>query len=226
MVRIMRVANNTHLETIPRPKRLWDRRFRPTRLAAIAIAALTLCLPTAATAAFERVGDTLHIEDDILRGDLFRFLEAFTDTVRNTDKDQDIALELNSDGGDLEAAFSIAEVITAARKGGYRVRASVPPGGRCNSACVVIFAAADHRTAASDAKFLLHGVRYAGLSPSPAVAARHGQLVSDMQQIIDDADPSFGSFVRRHKIIEHDLNMTFSARQLFEAFGGFITRLE
>ena len=181
--------------------------------------------PDPAHAAFEQAGKTLHLRDQIVRTDLFQFLEAFTASVKEAPDSKQITVHLNSDGGDLEAAFSIASIIRAAQKGGYSIAATVPAGGRCNSACVVIFAAAAERNAWEDSTFLLHGIAYAGFNPSPAILQKHGQMVDEMQAMIDAADPAFGSFVRRHKIIEHDLDMTFSGRQLYDAFGGFITDL-
>lgn len=194
-------------------------------ITAISFALILGFVPSQTKAAFEQAGSTLHIREDIVRGDSLPFLQALTETIRRTEQQETIVLELNSYGGDLEAALFIAGLISTAQESGRTIRATVPKGGRCDSACVVIFAAADDRTAASDAQFLLHGVTYAGIDQSTRIAQRHGELVNSMQDMIDAADPAFGHFIRRHKIIEYDLNMTFSAAQLHKAFGSFITRL-
>lgn len=179
-----------------------------------------------AQAGVETHDGRLSIGGDIVAPDLGSFLTAFGAAIKNTaDSDKPLRVELNSDGGDIETAFFMANAIAAAQETGRVIQVEVPQGGRCNSACVVIFAAGGARRAAPDSEFLLHGVTYAGQSPSPGLLAVRQRYVEDFHKAIEDADWQFGQFVRRHGIIENDLNMTFSGRQLYEAFGSFITSL-
>jgi len=184
------------------------------------------CLPHNAVAGIDEDNGQLKIGGDILAPDLVPFLTAFGAAIKQTaSTGRPLRLELNSDGGDIETAFVMADAIEAAQKSGRVVHVEVPEGGRCNSACVVIFAAGEKRRAAPDSEFLLHGVSYAGLSETPAVALARQKHVEGFHKAIEDADWQFGQFVRRHGIIENDLNMSFSGRQLYEAFGSFITSL-
>lgn len=195
-----------------------------------AVSGLTLLLmqslPDRAHAGVETHDGRLKIGGDIMALDLRPFLKAFSDAMRGaSDDDQPLRVELNSDGGDIETAFFIADAIAAAQRSGRVIQMEVPEGGRCNSACVVIFAAGTTRRAAPDSEFLLHGVSYAGLSDTPEIATVRRRYVEDFHKAIDHADRQFGQYVRRHGIIENNLNMTFSGRQLYEAFGSFITSL-
>ncbi len=195
-------------------------------LALTMIASIASIDVSKAMAGIEAHDRGVTIGGDILAPDLPPFLSAFGAAIQTTaGTGTPLHVELNSDGGDIETAFSIAHAISAARKSGRIVQVEVPEGGRCNSACVVIFAAGGQRKAAPDSEFLLHGVSYAGLSDNPAIAAARRRYVDNFHKAIEDADWQFGQFVRRHRIIENDLNMTFSGRQLYEAFGNFITSL-
>ena len=179
-----------------------------------------------AHAGVEAMDGRLSIGGDILALDLRTFLDAFGAAIKSTSETgSPLLVELNSDGGDIETAFFMADAISAAQENGRMIQIEVPSGGRCNSACVVIFAAGETRRAAPDSEFLLHGVTYSGLSENPAIAEVRRRYVEDFHQAIEGADWQFGQFVRRHGIIENDLNMTFSGRQLFDAFGSFITSL-
>ena len=179
-----------------------------------------------AVAGVEAQDGRVSIGGDILALDVRAFLEAFGAAIKNTaEAGTPLLVELNSDGGDIETAFFMADIIAAAQKNGRIIQIDVPSGGRCNSACVVVFAAGGKRSAAPDSEFLLHGVTYAGQSDSPAIAQARQRLIENFHKAIENADRQFGQFVRRHGIIENDLNMTFSGRQLYEAFGSFITSL-
>lgn len=195
-------------------------------LAGFVILPLISAFPEPAQAGVETQDGRLKIGGDIMAPDLRPFLEAFETAVRNSDRSgSPLQVELNSVGGDIETAFFMADVITAAQRSGRVIKVVVPKGGRCHSSCVIIFAAGTDRRAAPDAEFMLHGVSYAGLTDSPGISAARQRYVEEFHRVIEDADWRFGQFVRRHGIIENDLNMTFSGRQLFEAFGGFITSL-
>jgi|GEM_PF-3310147 len=195
-------------------------------LAFVLIAVLAPAGVSSVQAGVESHDGRLKIGGDILAPDLTPFLSALGAAIQTTDEaGTPLYVELNSDGGDIETAFSIASALSAARKSGRIIHVEVPEGGRCNSACVVIFAAGGQRKAAPDSEFLLHGVSYAGLSDNPAIAAVRRRYVENFHKAIEGADWHFGQFVRRHGIIENDLNMTFSGRQLYEAFGSFITSL-
>ena len=197
-------------------------------LCALLLIVLMLTFGTSRTHAGVELHDGhLSIGGDILAPDLIPFLSAFGTAIKRAeDSDRPVRVELNSDGGDIETAFFMADAIAAAQKTGRIVRMEVPKGGRCNSACVVIFAAGGARQAAPDSEFLLHGVTYTGFSGSAAVASVQKRYVEDFHKALEGADWKFAQFVRRHGIIENDLNMTFSGRQLYEAFGSFITSLE
>lgn len=179
-----------------------------------------------AQAGVESHDGQLRIGGDIIAPDLRPFLAAFGAAVKQaSETDKPLRVELNSDGGDIETALFIADAIAAAQRSGRVIHMDVPRGGRCNSACVVIFAAGGKRSAAPNSEFLLHGVTYAGVSGGPGIATARTRFVEAFHKAIESADWQFGQFVRRHGIIENDLNMTFSGRQLFEAFGSFITSL-
>lgn len=194
--------------------------------AAAAAVLLLQCLPGNAIAGIETDNGQLKIGGDILAPDLVPFLMAFGAAIKETaPTGKPLHVELNSDGGDIETAFVMAEAIEAAQKTGRVVQVEVPEGGRCNSACVVIFAAGEMRRAAPDSEFLLHGVSYTGFSETPAIALARKNYVEGFHKAIEGADWQFGQFIRRHGIIENDLNMRFSGRQLYEAFGSFITSL-
>lgn len=182
---------------------------------------------TDAQAGIEAHDGRLKIRGDILAPDLHPFLTAFGTAIRHSaDTGKPLRVELNSDGGDIETAFFMAEIIATAQKSGRNIQMEVPEGARCNSACVVIFAAGGQRKAAPNSEFLLHGVTYTGTSETPAIAAIRQRYVENFHKAIEGADWQFGQFVRRHGIIENDLNMSFSGRQLYEAFGRFITSLD
>ncbi|WP_161973762.1 ATP-dependent Clp protease proteolytic subunit [Hwanghaeella grinnelliae] len=196
-------------------------------IVSVAIAVLMIqFFPTSAIAGIESDDEHLKIGGDIRGPDLMPFLMAFGTAIKKTAATgKPLRLELNSDGGDIETAFFMADAIEAAQQSGRIIQVEVPEGGRCNSACVVIFAAGKKRWAAPDSEFLLHGVSYAGFSESPTIALTRQKYVENFHKAIEGADWQFGQFVRRHGIIENDLNMSFSGRQLYEAFGSFITSL-
>lgn len=203
--------------------------FFATAKGLFAVAAVVLmlqCLPKNAIAGIETDKGQLKIGGDILAPDLVPFLMAFGAAIKQTaPTGKPLHVELNSDGGDIETAFVMAEAIEAAQKSGRVVQVEVPEGGRCNSACVVIFAAGGKRHAAPNSEFLLHGVSYTGFSETPAIALARKNFVEGFHKAIEGADWQFGQFIRRHGIIENDLNMRFSGQQLYEAFESFITYL-
>lgn len=72
-----------------------------------------------------------------------------------------VTLMLDSPGGNMGAANRIAGLIGYLERQGVRTRAHVDRAGRCLSACVVILAAGERRTAGRTAWIGLHGLRSA-----------------------------------------------------------------
>ena len=70
-----------------------------------------------------------------------------------------IVLELDSPGGEMAPARIMADLLGHLSERGMAVHTDIGPGSRCLSACVLIYAAGEVRTAAATASIGLHGVR-------------------------------------------------------------------
>ena len=82
-------------------------------------------------------------------------------------------LILNSSGGNLQAAYRLSEFIRA-----NLVNTHVNSTGRCQSACVLIYAAGVQRTAGMNSMFFLHIVRDSkGNGDTSATIEYLGQLM-------------------------------------------------
>lgn len=157
------------------------------------------------------------------------FVNEFASAMLATPYPKPVRIRLNSDGGGFEASKTIVQGIRAARREGTTVIAEVPSGGRCMSACLLIFSAADQRLAAPDAVFLFHGIVYTGLEPEPArkaeIERERGEVAKEYLAMISASDSRLGRFLASNRIIDQDIEIAFSGADMHQAFPEFVTGL-
>jgi ATP-dependent protease ClpP protease subunit len=127
---------------------------------------------------------------------VWRFAGYLTLTIL-LDADGETKIQLDSPGGNLDAALAIARALDLA--GGLtRVTTAISPGGTCQSACIAIFAAGAERRAAADALLMIHAPRFAGLRHDPGASGRVEEAAERRYlNRIDAADPALVSTLRR-----------------------------
>jgi len=110
-------------------------------------AACILTADAACAADYVKVGsDTITVTGEIQLGDEVKFRAAVSEIDRSDLKQGGVIMLLDTPGGNVFAAKQIAAGILSARSKGIPTTVVVPAGSVCASSCVVIFAAATHRT--------------------------------------------------------------------------------
>lgn len=146
------------------------------RLPALAAALSLACSPAEAMDYAYHVDKgrlVINASGDIDNEDGYRFFNFIATLPMNLFHMIDVAdgesvvVVLDSLGGRLKPAFRIAGLV-----GGYRLTTSVAPGGKCASACVVIWAAGARKSAPNDARLAVHSATPDGTAKDPAAEAR------------------------------------------------------
>ncbi len=119
----------------------------------------------------------------VIRGEITPSLAAYVETLPDS---RLTLVELDSVGGDVAAAISIARRIRAV--GGHTY---VGSRGKCFSSCGVIFLGGVRRVAASNALFLLHYAKQESTDPQFALESSIWGTVALIETMIDlGADPA------------------------------------
>jgi hypothetical protein len=152
-------------------------------LAAFAFLALPLGLggpmpaaPQDRAARIALTQDGLRLEGSIVPGTLLGFALRLAAAVL-VDLDGRTVVELDSSGGNLDAALKMSGVMRALQAFS-RIDTRVVAGAACQSACTALFAAGHRREAARDALFMFHASRFAGRGADPTAA---GRLQADLE---------------------------------------------
>ncbi len=216
------IGSNSRFKRQAEAPRIWEL----SGITTLFVVTILLWLAPPANASVQVTKGQIKITGDILEADLEPFFHALNPLPsEERPRSTPLHLVLNSGGGDLQTAFYMARLVEKARLAGQQITARVPVGGECNSACIVVFASAQERLAAPDARFMVHGLTYIGHANHSAVEVQRLFFTESYHQQIHRADPKFAGFIRRHRLIEDDLEMSFSGSVLFSAFDGFITAL-
>ena len=101
-------------------------------------------------------------------------------------------VRVDSRGGDFPAATRMTRALLAP---GVRrpVRIEVLAGGRCESMCTVLWAAASERVAAPEARFMFHGPGY-GARRKPGAGLKVNAAA--MEHVIRRVDPVLADFLK------------------------------
>jgi hypothetical protein len=133
-----------------------------------------------------------------------------------------VRITLNSVGGDLGLAVTLADQMRAS---GKRITAIVPAGGVCMSACTILFAAAAERIAAPDAVFMFHAPRLRISLPGFIGRPIEGLTRLMMRGHYAAVSPALVDLLDRPDIdaLNHAEGLRVPARQLFQEAPGYIT---
>jgi hypothetical protein len=139
------------------------------------------------------------------------------------DLDGHTVIELDSSGGNLDAALKMASVIEALQALA-RIDTRVPEGASCQSACTVLFAAGRSREAAKDALFMFHAASFTGGSADPARARQlQGRLETRYLLALERADPSLLRRLKREGAFDRLTPTFLRAQELGRGEGAFVT---
>lgn len=170
-----------------------------------------------------RTDGVVQLEGPISSHSDGRFRSLFLEALLDTPLAEPIVVELNSHGGNLRAAFEIVSMIEAARRENTRVVTLVKAGGRCFSACILVFASGDERRAAPDALFLFHGFRN---REKPGSTTNDTAAIAAYLAVIAAADADLAGFLQDASILDDDLEIALPASQLRETFLDFVTAFD
>ena len=135
-----------------------------------------------------------------------------------------LLVRVDSPGGDLLAATRMVTALRAldvARP----VRIEVLMGGRCESMCTVLWAAASERLAAPAARFMFHAPRRAGSAPDERFACLEAEVAA-MRAAIGRVDPLLLAEIQgRGAFATVPENVTLTAAEIV-ALGGNYLRLD
>jgi hypothetical protein len=112
--------------------------------------------------------DGVVLEGRIAPATLARFAAVLAAAVL-LDTDGRTVVDLDSEGGNLDAALLMRRLVRLAGRVAS-IETRVGQGRSCQSACVVLFAAAPERVAAGSALFMFHAPAFAGEGTDPGRA--------------------------------------------------------
>ena len=140
------------------------------------------------------------------------------------DPDLPFVVRVDSPGGDFPAATRMTRALLA--PGTPRpVRIDVLAGGRCESMCTVLWAAASERLAAPTARFMFHAPRRAGSAPDERFARLEAEAAA-MRAAIGRVDPLLLAEIQgRGAFATVPENVTLTAAEIV-ALGGNYLRLD
>ncbi len=167
----------------------------------------------------------LNLHGEITRADHYAFGEMLQTQMLLVPRGHPIALTLDAESGDLRAALKIARLITVAQTHyGARIAARVPSQGRCHTACLAVFAAAETRLSAADAVFTV--TRLKDLPPLwDATEAETNQRYAELfLETISAADPGFARHIADQRLLSAatDAAGRYRATELHDRFRGFV----
>lgn len=135
----------------------------------------------------------------------------------------ELVIELNSPGGALTAAETMAWVVE--RAGQSRpVRAVVPAGASCQSACTVVFLAAARRQADPSAHFMFH-LPDAPQDAHPAVrwlVRATERVFQGYAHLLEDTSPGLVRYLVSEGVFHYRLDCHLSGVELGRAFPDFL----
>ncbi|MEK0084963.1 hypothetical protein [Benzoatithermus flavus] len=166
----------------------------------------------------------LVLEGRITPATLPRFAAVLAAAVL-LDPDGRTVLELDSHGGNLDAALLMRRlVLLAGRLTGIETR--VGAGRSCQSACVVLFAAAPERAAAASALFMFHAPTFAG-EADPGFASRIAVTAEGSYlRALAAADPHLVRALEAGGVFDSAEPRFATARELVAGGWRLVTRLE
>jgi len=153
-----------------------------------------------------------------------QFLWALDRAMAGVPPDSELVVELNSPGGALSAAESIAWALR--RVGMTRpVRAVVPAGASCQSACTVVFLGADRREADPAAHFMFH------LPDAPEGASATlrwtvralERVFQGYARLLEDTSPALVRYMVTQGVFHYRLDCHLLGAELGRAFPDFTT---
>ncbi len=134
----------------------------------------------------------------------------------------ELVIELNSPGGALTAAESMGWALRRAADDGP-VRAVVPAGAACQSACTVVFMAADRREVDPTSHFMFHlPDAPEGASPSLRWVVRAIERVfQGYTRMLEDASPALVRYLVSQGVFHYRLDCHLFGAELGRAFPEF-----
>ncbi|MDJ0686615.1 MAG: hypothetical protein QNJ84_18185 [Alphaproteobacteria bacterium] len=166
-----------------------------------ALLAAAMTAPTA-QAEFGVNATGLSLHGEITREDHYAFGEMLQTQMLLVPRGHPIALTLDAESGDLRAALKIARLITVAQtQYGARIAARVPSQGRCHTACLAVFAAAETRLSAADAVFAVTQLETLPTLRDATERETRRHYVELFLETIGAADPDFAQHIVDRRLL-------------------------
>jgi hypothetical protein len=167
----------------------------------------------------------LALEGPITPATLPRFALALAAAVL-LDADGRTVLELDSRGGNLDAALLMRRLVKAAQALAP-VETWVGPGRSCQSACAVLFAAGASRAADPTALFMFHAPAFTGGGADPAASSRTAVLAEGSYlAALAEADPDLVRALKARGVFDSTAPSYARAGEIVAGGWRFVTRLQ
>jgi ATP-dependent Clp protease protease subunit len=141
------------------------------------------------------------------------------------DTDGRTVLDLDSRGGNLDAALLMRRLVKAAEIL-IPVETSVGPGRSCQSACAVLFAAGASRAADPTALFMFHAPAFTGGSADPAMSIRTAVAAEGSYlAALAEADPDLVRALKARGVFDSTAPSYARAGDIVAGGWRFVTRL-
>jgi len=153
-----------------------------------------------------------------------QFMWAVTRAKRLGGPGAELVVELNSPGGALTAAEAMGWVLRRAAADGP-VRVVVPAGAACQSACTVVFVAADRREVDPTSHFMFHlPDAPEGASPTLRWVVRAIERVfQGYTRLLEDTSPALVRYMVSQGVFHYRLDCHLFGAELGRAFPEFTT---